>query len=131
VGVATVRAGSDKVLDVRYPEVALGADPGALSVDRALLEGLVGEDPRRGVTSCVVTTVMDLDTPPADSADAYLRLHLLSHRLVAPHGLSMDGIFATLNNVVWTSAGPCAPEDFETTRLRLLAGGQHVQVASA
>ncbi len=120
LGVATVRADSDKVLDVRYPEVALGADPSVLTVDRELLGRLAGDDARRGVTRRVVTTVIDLDTPPADAADAYLRLHLLSHRVVAPHSLAMDGIFATLNNVVWTNAGPCAPDDFETTRLRLM-----------
>ena len=46
--------------------------------------------------------------PPADVADAYLRLHLLSHRLVQPHGLNLDGIFGVLTNVVWTTPGPCA-----------------------
>ena len=124
LGVATVRADSDKVLDVRYPEVALGADPAVLTVDRDLLGRLAGEDPRRGVVRRVVTTVIDLDAPPADAADAYLRLHLLSHRVVAPHSLAMDGIFATLNNVVWTNAGPCAPDDFEITRMRLMVDGR-------
>jgi 2,3,4,5-tetrahydropyridine-2-carboxylate N-succinyltransferase len=70
----------------------------------------------------VVRTVVDLDTPPADAADAYLRLHLLSHRLVKPHGCDLTGIFGVLSNVVWTDRGPCAVEDFERTRLRLLAG---------
>ncbi|HVD28740.1 MAG TPA: DapH/DapD/GlmU-related protein, partial [Mycobacteriales bacterium] len=65
----------------------------------------------------------DLATPPADTPDAYLRLHLLSSRLVRPQRLSMAGVFGVLPNVVWTSAGPAAPEEFEQTRLRLLAGG--------
>ena len=65
----------------------------------------------------------DLAAPPADTPDAYLRLHLLSARLVRPHGLSTAGIFGVLPNVVWTSAGPCDPEAFERTRLRLLADG--------
>jgi len=69
----------------------------------------------------VVRTVVDLDTPPADTADAYLRLHLLSHRLVAPHGQNLDRIFAVLPNVVWTDRGPCAVDGFETTRARLRA----------
>jgi 2,3,4,5-tetrahydropyridine-2-carboxylate N-succinyltransferase len=56
-------------------------------------------------------------------ADAYLRLHLLSHRLVRPHGLNLDGIFGVLANVAWTSAGPCSVDDFEATRLRLRALG--------
>ena len=77
----------------------------------------------------VVRTVIDaLADPPVDVPDAYLRLHLLSHRLVAPHGLNVEGMFAVLNNVVWTSAGPCPLEDFEATRLRLRAAGQQVTV---
>ena len=60
--------------------------------------------------------------------DAYLRLHLLSHRLVRPHGLNLDGIFGVLTNVVWTSAGPCPVDDFEATRLRLRAAQGPVQV---
>ena len=59
---------------------------------------------------------IDLDAPPADTPDAYLRLHLLSHRLVAPRTINLDGIFGCLPNVVWTSAGPCAVEDFESVR---------------
>jgi 2,3,4,5-tetrahydropyridine-2-carboxylate N-succinyltransferase len=66
-----------------------------------------------------VSTEIDLDEPPRDVPDAYLRLHLLSHRLVPPHGLNVDGIFGVLTNVVWTSAGPCPVDDFEATRLRL------------
>ena len=73
-------------------------------------------------------TEIDLDAAPADPADAYLRLHLLSHRLVRPHGLNLDGVFGVLTNVVWTDAGPCAVEDFETTRLRLTATQGRVTV---
>ena len=81
------------------------------------------------MTQTVVRTVIDLDAAPADAADAYLRLHLLSHRLVAPHGLNLTGIFGVLANVVWTSHGPCSVEDFEATRLRLRApGGVHSRV---
>jgi 2,3,4,5-tetrahydropyridine-2-carboxylate N-succinyltransferase len=128
IGVATLHAATDRVLDVRYPSVALGDDTGALAVDRELLGRLAAPDARRGVTRAVVTTTIDLDKPPADAVDGYLRLHLLSHRAVPPHGLVMDGIFATLNTVVWTSAGPCAPEEFETTRMRLMIDGGAVQV---
>jgi len=81
------------------------------------------------VITAVVRTVVELDSPPADAADAYLRLHLLSHRLVAPHGLNLDGIFAKLANVVWTDRGACAVAGFEATRLRLrLATGTPVTV---
>ena len=67
---------------------------------------------------------------PVDASDVYLRLHLLSHRLIAPHGCNLDGIFGLLANVVWTTAGPCAVEGFEATRLRLLTSHGSVQVLS-
>ena len=65
--------------------------------------------------------MIDLDAPPAGTADAYLRLHLLSHRLVQPHGQNLDGLFGVLPNVVWTDRGPCAVDGFEETRGRLRA----------
>jgi 2,3,4,5-tetrahydropyridine-2-carboxylate N-succinyltransferase len=66
---------------------------------------------------------IDLDSPPSDTADAYLRLHLLSHRLVTPNSVNLDGIFGVLPNVVWTSQGPCAVDGFEVTRARLQTRG--------
>ena len=72
--------------------------------------------------------IADLQTPPASTEDAWLRLHLLSHRLVRPRTISMEGIFGRLTNVVWTSAGPCAVAGFEQTRARLMATGQRVTV---
>jgi 2,3,4,5-tetrahydropyridine-2-carboxylate N-succinyltransferase len=113
-GVATM-AGSS-ILDVWYPEPALGplaGEPDASLVAMAL------PDTERGVTRKVVSVEIDLDSAPTDALDAYLRLHLLSHRLVKPHGQVLDGIFGLLSNVVWTSAGPCAVEGFELTRARL------------
>src|SRR5918911_967823 len=65
-----------------------------------------------------IRTVIDLDVPPSDPSDAYLRLHLLSHRLIRPHGCNLTGVFGVLANVVWTDRGPCAVEDFERTRRR-------------
>jgi 2,3,4,5-tetrahydropyridine-2-carboxylate N-succinyltransferase len=102
-----------------------GGGPG----DSAALAALADRDPRRRVRREPVRTALaDLSAPPASAADAYLRLHLLSHRLVRPHGLSVEGIFGVLATVVWTSAGPCAVEGFEETRLRLLADGVRVTV---
>jgi len=66
---------------------------------------------------------IDLDEPPASVPDAYLRLHLLSHRLCEPRTINLDGIFTVLPTVVWTSVGPCASDDFETTRAGLRAMG--------
>ncbi len=109
------------VLDAWFPAPHLGA-PSDTPAPEALV-GLVGLDPARGVTRTVVLVVIDLDSPPATTPDAYLRLHLLSHRLVQPNTVSLDGIFGTLPNVVWTNHGPCAVEGFEITRARLAARG--------
>jgi 2,3,4,5-tetrahydropyridine-2-carboxylate N-succinyltransferase len=122
-GLATITE-DGATLDTWYPFPTLGtapqdATPQSVPVELAALEDA---DPQRGVRQVVVRTVIDLDRPPADVPDAYLRLHLLSHRLVRPHGCDLTGLFGVLVNVAWTSYGPCAVEDFERTRLRLLAG---------
>jgi len=123
-GLATITDAGD-VLDTWYPKPVLGVAPerpGPYDVP-ADLASLEQTDPHRGVRQTVVRTVIDLDAEPADVPDAYLRLHLLSHRLVRPHGVNLTGLFAVLPNVVWTNHGPCAVDDFESTRLRLRAGG--------
>jgi 2,3,4,5-tetrahydropyridine-2-carboxylate N-succinyltransferase len=115
-GIATLSGST--VLDVWYPAPALGALTGTPD---AALTALAVADADRGVTREVVSIEIDLSKAPADAKDAYLRLHLLSHRLVKPHGQSLDGIFGLLANVVWTSVGPCAVEGFELTRAKLKA----------
>jgi 2,3,4,5-tetrahydropyridine-2,6-dicarboxylate N-succinyltransferase len=121
-GLATV-TDSGRVLDVWFPAPALGRRP-AGAVPPPEFATLTSSDARRGTSRRAISVqVDDLAAAPADIPDAYLRLHLLSARLVRPQGLSMAGIFGVLPNVVWTSAGPAAPEDFERTRLRLLADG--------
>jgi len=122
-GIATLSGST--VLDVWFPAPALGALTGA--PDQSLV-AMVGEDHIRGVSREIVSLEIDLSVAPKDAKDAYLRLHLLSHRLVKPHGQSLDGIFGLLTNVVWTSAGPCAVEGFESTRARLKAQFGHVIV---
>ena len=122
-GIATI-AGST-VLDVWFPAPALGALTGTPD---ASLTAMVGSDDARGVTRELVSLEIDLAQAPKDARDAYLRLHLLSHRLVKPHGQSLDGIFGLLANVVWTSAGPCAVDGFEATRARLKAKYGHLTV---
>jgi 2,3,4,5-tetrahydropyridine-2-carboxylate N-succinyltransferase len=118
-GLATV-TDDGTTLDTWYPAPALGA-PGEDVQVPAELERLAGRDAVRDVDVRVVRTVVDLDAAPADAADAYLRLHLLSHRLVQPNTISLEGIFGVLSNVVWTDHGACAVEGFEATRLRLRA----------
>ena len=112
------------VLDAWFPSPALGEPGGAGEIAApAGLEGLVGPDAARGVRREVRLVTADLDASPADTADGWLRLHLLSHRLAAPNTVNLDGLFGVLTNVVWTSQGPCAVEGFELTRMRMLARG--------
>jgi 2,3,4,5-tetrahydropyridine-2-carboxylate N-succinyltransferase len=124
-GIATVTTDDSPrpgvVLDTWYPAPALG-DPGDSELDIGL-NALVDHDDRRFTRREGVRTVVDLDVPPEGAADAYLRLHLLSHRLVEPNTVNLDGIFAQLANVVWTNRGPCLPEGFEAVRLSMLADG--------
>jgi 2,3,4,5-tetrahydropyridine-2-carboxylate N-succinyltransferase len=113
-----------RVLDTWFPEPALGPAPGTQAPhELASATGAHGSTGERGMRVDVVLCEIDLDAPPAGTSDAYLRLHLLSHRLVRPHGLNLDGIFGVLPNVVWTSVGPCPVEGFEQTRLRLRRKG--------
>lgn len=116
-----------QVLDTWFPQPALGTAP-ADAVAPEALEALTGADEARRVSTEVRLVEIDLDAAPADAPDAYLRLHLLSHCLVAPNTINLDGIFGALPNIAWTSAGACAVEGFEQTRLRLRARGQQVAV---
>ena len=122
IGLTTVHTASGAVLDAWFPAPARGLPAGDVQLPDGLAD-LVGEDADRGTSRQVVRAVIDLDAEPADTVDVWLRLHLLSHRLVAPHGLDMTGVFARLTNVVWTNHGPCAVEGFEVTRARLLRRG--------
>jgi len=115
-GLATI-TDDGQTLDTWYPHPTLDTPNGEQAP--AELTALVGRDERRHVRTELVATEIDLDEPPKDAADVYLRLHLLSHCLVAPNSVSLEGIFGLLANVVWTNYGPCAPEGFEAVRARL------------
>jgi 2,3,4,5-tetrahydropyridine-2-carboxylate N-succinyltransferase len=124
-GIATLSGTT--ILDVWFPNPSLGG----LSKDiPQSLNSLVGKDDTRKVSREIVSVEIDLTSAPKDAKDAYLRLHLLSHRLVKPHGLSVEGIFGLLANVVWTSAGPCAVDGFEEVRSGLKAKYGHVTIFS-
>ncbi|KUH93539.1 2,3,4,5-tetrahydropyridine-2,6-dicarboxylate N-succinyltransferase [Mycolicibacterium acapulense] len=129
IGLATIAA-DGSVLDTWFPAPELGADGPSGTVRLSVAEvpeelgALTGRDEDRGVDIVAVRTVISsLEDKAADAYDGYLRLHLLSHRLVAPHGLNADGLFGVLTNVVWTNHGPCAVAGFETVRARLRARG--------
>ena len=116
-GLATI-AGDGTVLDTWFPSPALGALPAGRDpyIAPADLEALTGADDRRNVRIDFTTVQIDLDAPPASTPDAYLRLHLLSHLLVAPNTINLDGIFGQLPIVAWTNAGPVHPVDFARLR---------------
>ena len=127
VGLATLTP-AGAVLDTWFPSPALGLPPDteigtvrvALNEVAEEFAALLGPDPARGVELVAVRTVVpDLQAPPADVHDMYLRLHLLSHRLVAPRSINLDGVFGLLPNVVWTNFGPCPVGGFEATRMRM------------
>ena len=123
IGLATITL-DGTTLDTWYPAPHLGeaGTDEELATSLSVLERV---DDARRVRTVVVTTTIDLQEAPASTEDAYLRLHLLSHRLVQPNTINLDGIFAVLPNVVWTDAGPSAVADFEATRLRLRARDGH------
>ncbi|MDT0306742.1 2,3,4,5-tetrahydropyridine-2,6-dicarboxylate N-succinyltransferase [Streptomyces sp. DSM 44917] len=140
-GLATL-ADDGTVLDTWFPAPALDAHPGEAGTERltpvAAAEQLgeaagraLGPDPVRGVEVVAVRTVIaDLADKPVDAHDVYLRLHLLSHRLVRPHGLSLEGQFGLLANVAWTSLGPVPVEEIERVRLAARAEGRALNVTS-
>ncbi|HEU4979489.1 MAG TPA: 2,3,4,5-tetrahydropyridine-2,6-dicarboxylate N-succinyltransferase, partial [Solirubrobacteraceae bacterium] len=123
-GLATVDLASGRVLDAWYPQPVLGAEPG----EAAELHQ-THTDHFRGVEIRPLSTVIeDLSAPPGDVPDAFLRLHLLSHRLVRPHGVNLDGIFGVLHNVAWTSMGPVDLAQLDALRLRAREGDKQLTV---
>ncbi|GGK00667.1 2,3,4,5-tetrahydropyridine-2,6-dicarboxylate N-succinyltransferase [Pilimelia anulata] len=147
IGLATVTA-DGQILDTWYPAGKLGlgpapgdaaaaaGDPAAGAGARGPLDGpagaaliglpagVLGDRPLPGLRSRVVVTVVEsLADAPVDAADAYLRLHLLSHRLIKPHQANLDGVFGLLANVAWTSAGPAPVDRVDELRALVRAGG--------
>ncbi len=126
-GLTTI-AGDGTVLDAWFPEVGTGSpEAGDVAAGLVTLDALAGPDERRNVTVETVHLVIDLDAAPASTADAYLRLHALSHLVVRPNEVNLDGIFAHLPNVAWTNAGPVHPDDASRLRPLLQRAGIQVQ----
>jgi 2,3,4,5-tetrahydropyridine-2,6-dicarboxylate N-succinyltransferase len=127
LGLATV-TDSGQVLDTWYPEGFLGL--GAFPAEAPTLPaGLTGPRALAGLSVVEVRTeIGSLADPIKDASDAYLRLHLLSHRLVVPNGQNLDGIFGALANVAWTSAGPVPPDRIDELRFHERAAGRHLTV---
>ena len=123
-GIATIGK-SGNVLDVWFPAPKLGANSEDLK-----LNDLAKPDELRQVQRKIVSVEINLTSPPKDAIDVYLRLHLLSHRLIKPHDANLDGIFGLLSNVVWTNHGPCEVEGFELVRSKLIENFGMVTVYS-
>lgn len=124
-GLATVHRTAG-VLDAWFPDPVVGT-PAPAAPPAELLQARHVDDLRQ-TTADVVRVEIDLDAPPRGVADAYLRLHLLSHRLVQPHGLNLDGLFGVLPNNAFTSRGPMRPEDVNRVRAVLLGRGEQLIV---
>jgi len=121
-GIAT-HADDGRLLDAWFPSPALGAR------HVAMLDLPTGRDDLRGVrTERVIVEISSLASPPVDALDVYLRLHLLSHRLVRPHEVSLEGVFGLLTNVAWTSLGPVPAEGVDEVRLRARSTGHRLEV---
>ena len=125
IGLATYSDGT--LLDVWYPEPALSTSAKPVG---GLERGIDTDDIRRVRVEVITTVIEDLSAAPTDAADAYLRLHLLSHRLKAPRSINLDGIFGLLTNVAWTSLGPVAVNNLSVVQLNARSKGQHVTVFS-
>ncbi|MEY4045129.1 MAG: hypothetical protein RI939_1016 [Actinomycetota bacterium] len=120
VGIATLDA-DGATLDVRFRGLGLGD---AVPADAPSVSTAVDTDPDRAVALRPVSIVIDTDSAIADGADAYLRLHLLSHRLVRPRSMNLDGIFGHLQNVAWTDRGPVPVAAVESVQWNLARQGR-------
>ncbi|MDA1370474.1 MAG: tetrahydrodipicolinate N-succinyltransferase N-terminal domain-containing protein [Proteobacteria bacterium] len=78
----------------------------------------------------VIVCVLYTDTAPASIAEAFLKLHLLSHRLAQPHSLNLDGIFGVLRNLAWTSQGAIDLNDLPARQLQARVSGEVLDVIS-
>ncbi len=119
---ATVTA-DGAMLDAWFPQLGLGDAP----AERAPL-GWAADGDVRGAHGEPVSVAIDTDQPAVSVADAYLRLHLLSNRLMKPRTVNLDGLFAMLPNNAWTSVGPVPPEQVDEVRAVLIGRGQRLQV---
>jgi 2,3,4,5-tetrahydropyridine-2,6-dicarboxylate N-succinyltransferase len=125
IGLATI-APTGAVLDTWFPDGMLGF--GSELPDVELPEPPTNDPIREVRQEKVTVTITSLDEPPVSSQDAYLRLHLISHRLIPPHGLNLAGVFRVLSNVAWTNLGPCLPNQVSAVQLRARTAGLQLSI---
>ncbi|MEO5723496.1 MAG: 2,3,4,5-tetrahydropyridine-2,6-dicarboxylate N-succinyltransferase [Ilumatobacteraceae bacterium] len=122
-GLATVTS-DGVVLDAWFPQLGLGEPP----TEQTILTGWSAATDPRGLGGQPVTLIVDTAIEPASTVDAYLRLNLLSNRLMLPRSINLDGIFGLLPNNAWTNLGPIQPDQVDAVRARQMAAGQRLQV---
>jgi 2,3,4,5-tetrahydropyridine-2-carboxylate N-succinyltransferase len=141
LGLATLTEDSE-VLDVWYPaaKLSLGEPTVDLPTNTplsptegeallGLMPGTIGPRPLRGLhTTGVFVRIGSLADPPKDAFDVWLRLHLLSYRLIRPREANLDGLFGLLSNVAWTTAGPCPPDRLDELRVIERGAGRTLTV---
>ena len=76
----------------------------------------------------LTVVVLESDHAIQSTAEAYLKLQLLSHRKTLPNTLNLDGIFAQLPNVAWTSGGPLDVDEVEAALMDARRSGRHLTV---
>ncbi|CAB4580049.1 MAG: 2,3,4,5-tetrahydropyridine-2,6-dicarboxylate N-succinyltransferase [Actinobacteria bacterium] len=128
-GIATIDTATNTVLDTWFPDPQLGAPPANFDphLIPSSLGHLEGDDAARGVHLMGVTTLSNLTQPPVSTSDAYLRLHLLSHCLVQPNSMNLEGIFGILPLVAFTHRGPISPEFHGEHRIQMQREGIVIQ----
>jgi 2,3,4,5-tetrahydropyridine-2-carboxylate N-succinyltransferase len=122
IGIATQNQAGE-ILECWFHTLGIGSKTG---VDK--FPELLTTDEIRMVKRVNLSLEIDLTKPAKDVADVYLRLQLLSHRIVKPHGLNLDGIFGILPNLVWSSVGPCEVSTFNEVQPMLRAKHQSLVV---
>ena len=127
-GLATFSNADDSPLDTYFPAPALGPAPRDPAMPQELQDAALADRIRGTHARAMIVSIRDLAEPPADAQDAYLRLHLLSHRLVTPNSINLEGIFGLLPNLAWTSLGAVALADLDAARLRARAAGIQLSV---
>jgi 2,3,4,5-tetrahydropyridine-2-carboxylate N-succinyltransferase len=111
-------------------------DPGELTLLHSALQA-AGEDEQAQLAAQfldsdrpIVAAVLHEDAPPGNVPEAYLKLHLLSHRLVKPHHTNLDGLFGALPNVAWTSEGAISIDELPGRQLSARLRGEVLEVSS-
>lgn len=131
IGIANISI-DGTVLDTWFPSpelidgagVTAGTERlGAQELSKQMLSLVMLDEDRMVEQVAVRTSIADLTQDPIDAYDFYLRLHLLSHRLVTPQSINLESAVRHLANVVWTNKGPATPDNFEFVRTSLRSRG--------